>query len=132
MKAYSSQWNVSRYSFLPLTVLPLFCSVDREESGTVSGVVIEERYLPPLIADDGRIPSQYFFFMETSEGRRAVQVLDYASESSCNWEYVTKESIDFLIAPGGVRVDVRLPRGEDRPDLWQVTADRIRVYHLEE
>lgn len=100
---------------------------------TVSGVVIEEQYVPATVPG---MSSQYFFFLEGEEGsRRAVEVRDYYEDGvGCEGAHQSKESLDFLIAPGGSRVEIRglTPEELSQCDIWPVPANRIRVYQLEE
>ena len=113
-----------------LAALPFSCEENYAAGITVSGVVIEEEYIPASSA-----PSQYFFFIEREGNRQAVQVNDYSPNGwSCgSRDSQSKESVDFLAAPGGTRVEISgLTPEELQRDLWQVEANRIRVYQLEE
>ncbi|HLC97957.1 MAG TPA: hypothetical protein VJC21_04215 [Candidatus Nanoarchaeia archaeon] len=114
---------------------PFSCEENHPEGITISGVVIEEQYVPATIPGTS---SQYFFFLERPErGRQAVEVQNYYEDiggcRSGNY-YLTKESIDFLIAPGGSRVEISglTPEELSQGNIWQVPANRIRVYQLEE
>ena len=120
---------------LALAALQFPFSCGRSDStgdSTVSGVVIEEQYVPATIPGTS---SQYFFFLERQEsGRQAIEVQNYYEKiGGCGGDYLTKESLDFRIAPGGARVEIDgLTPEELQQDLWQVPANRIRVYQLEE
>ena len=120
---------------LALAALQFPFSCGRSDStgdSTVSGVVIEEQYVPVTVPGTS---SQYFFFLERPEGsRQAVEVQNYYEKiGGCGGDYLTKESLDFLIAPGGSRVEISgLTPEELQQDLWQVPANRIHVYQLEE
>ncbi|MBI1969025.1 hypothetical protein HYS49_03885 [Candidatus Woesearchaeota archaeon] len=130
-----SRRTILASGLLALAALQFPFSCGRSDSTgniTVSGVVIEEQYVPSSVPGT---PSQYFFFLERPEvGRQAVEVQNYYDDGiGCEGDYLTKESLDFRIVPGGVSVEISgLTPEELQQGLWQVPANRIRVYQLEE